>query len=352
MPGYMNEDGSYTISGAASPSVQSRGSGSFGAAVVDNTLGLFRDWVNYRRQSKLMDKQYQMNLEQWERQNEYDSPQAQMARLQAAGLNPDLIYGQMGNGSPAQMMATEQNVSSSNGRPSFLQAAQQRMAFQLQQEQLELNHRSVESQIDLNEALAHQANANAGYKQRLTTAQDVKDALMRSNIDLNYEQANYLAEKANEAAASARNLDSRTMIANIDAMYKDAWWRAEIAKLKAEAHLSSEHAAYFEREVKEMVDSWKFRLSSIESDSNIDKSKMYVEFAQEAMAKLNYTYDAEGRPIMSKRGAAMYTINFITSALGQIFGMSVNRNTFDNVTSRTTKTKTNGHSSVQYVTPN
>lgn len=38
--------------------------------------------------------QNQWNIEQWQRENDYNSPTAQMARYRAAGLNPDLIYGQ------------------------------------------------------------------------------------------------------------------------------------------------------------------------------------------------------------------------------------------------------------------
>lgn len=46
----------------------------------------------------LWNKQNQYSENRWAIQNEYDSPQAQMARLKAAGLNPNLIYGQMGGG--------------------------------------------------------------------------------------------------------------------------------------------------------------------------------------------------------------------------------------------------------------
>ncbi len=53
-------------------------------------------------------RQNAWNLEQWHRNNAYNHPAAQMQRLKAAGLNPDLMYGQnaagaMGNSSsPAQ----------------------------------------------------------------------------------------------------------------------------------------------------------------------------------------------------------------------------------------------------------
>lgn len=36
----------------------------------------------------------QMNVENWKRENEYNTPAAQMARYKEAGLNPNLIYGQ------------------------------------------------------------------------------------------------------------------------------------------------------------------------------------------------------------------------------------------------------------------
>lgn len=36
---------------------------------------------------------YQRNLEQWNRENQYNSPLANMQRLRAAGLNPMLVYG-------------------------------------------------------------------------------------------------------------------------------------------------------------------------------------------------------------------------------------------------------------------
>lgn len=42
---------------------------------------------------KAATKKYQRDLENWHRQNAYNDPSAQMARLKAAGLNPNMIYG-------------------------------------------------------------------------------------------------------------------------------------------------------------------------------------------------------------------------------------------------------------------
>lgn len=45
-------------------------------------------------QSRMYDRQRADALSDWEMQNQYNSPEAQMARFKAAGLNPHLIYGQ------------------------------------------------------------------------------------------------------------------------------------------------------------------------------------------------------------------------------------------------------------------
>lgn len=47
----------------------------------------------YKNQMKAMAQQQQYNKELWDYQNAYNTPQAQMERLKAAGLNPNLIYG-------------------------------------------------------------------------------------------------------------------------------------------------------------------------------------------------------------------------------------------------------------------
>lgn len=53
-------------------------------------------------QREAQDLEYQRNLEQWERENAYNTPAMQMQRLTEAGLNPNLVYG---NGSAATTAA-------------------------------------------------------------------------------------------------------------------------------------------------------------------------------------------------------------------------------------------------------
>ena len=45
------------------------------------------------------------NMQQWQRENEYNAPAQQMARLEAAGLNPNLMYAQGNTGSASKLTA-------------------------------------------------------------------------------------------------------------------------------------------------------------------------------------------------------------------------------------------------------
>lgn len=72
--------------------------------VVSSAAGLVGQGINAWSQGSMnkktrkfsesmYDKQRKDNLSDWERQNAYNSPAAQMQRLKDAGLNPNLVYG-------------------------------------------------------------------------------------------------------------------------------------------------------------------------------------------------------------------------------------------------------------------
>lgn len=48
---------------------------------------------NFAQNMEMSKYQFSKDLEMWNKANEYNSPSAQMARYQSAGLNPNLIYG-------------------------------------------------------------------------------------------------------------------------------------------------------------------------------------------------------------------------------------------------------------------
>ena len=69
--------------------------GAVGTAVAAAISG-YSTWRANRANVGLMHEQNQWNLDQWNRENSYNLPSSQIARLKAAGLNPSLIYGEGG----------------------------------------------------------------------------------------------------------------------------------------------------------------------------------------------------------------------------------------------------------------
>lgn len=65
---------------------------------VSGLFGLAGSGANYAQSVKLQKMQNDFNLDMWNKNNEYNSPQAQMQRFKLAGLNPNLIYSQGSSG--------------------------------------------------------------------------------------------------------------------------------------------------------------------------------------------------------------------------------------------------------------
>jgi len=85
------------------------------AGLITAPIGGFLSAMNTafeNRQSRkwseqMYDRQTQDNLEYWHMQNAYNSPQEQMKRFQAAGLNPNLIYSQGNPGNAIQLSSPD-----------------------------------------------------------------------------------------------------------------------------------------------------------------------------------------------------------------------------------------------------
>lgn len=67
--------------------------------------------INNSHNEQLIREQNQWNLEQWNRENFYNSPAEQMKRLKSAGLNPNLMYG---NGAGSMLSAPSPSMQASH----------------------------------------------------------------------------------------------------------------------------------------------------------------------------------------------------------------------------------------------
>lgn len=74
-----------------------------GQGIVNNVFAKRNMRISVKAQKELADYSYEKELNSWDMANKYNSPQAQMQRLEEAGLNPALVYG---NGAATQSSAT------------------------------------------------------------------------------------------------------------------------------------------------------------------------------------------------------------------------------------------------------
>ena len=60
--------------------------------------------------ARLAQKQNEWNLEQWNRENAYNTPEAQRARYEAAGINPYFALGNIQSGNADSLMSAELSI--------------------------------------------------------------------------------------------------------------------------------------------------------------------------------------------------------------------------------------------------
>lgn len=138
-------------------------------SAISGAFGLIGSALQYKYNSQLQEKQNQFNLDMWNLQNEYNSPQAQMKRFEEAGLNPALMYSQ---GNPGN--ATSAPV---QGVPE---------APELSRDMRELGQAfNIEG---LKTAIANRKKAQAEARQATAAAEDAESSNKAlEELDWNYE---------------------------------------------------------------------------------------------------------------------------------------------------------------------
>ncbi len=145
---------------------------------------------------KLAQQQNQYNLEMWNKQNEYNTPQAQKQRLLDAGLNPALMYG---NGSASTGLAESPSPASDAAlsSPQFIMDGMRAGGTAIQnmmRNAAELEQ--IEAQTDLLRAQADESRGMLPFRQRLmesnaalATANTSHIEIRNKLLDLDYDLA-------------------------------------------------------------------------------------------------------------------------------------------------------------------
>lgn len=122
-----------------------------GASLLSQAFNAFSQNKTNKRQERFAREMYAKqradSLSDWNMQNAYNDPSAQMSRLQNAGLNPHLVYG---NGADAQSQGAPKPVSShsANFRPPQMDFGSV-ISNALNTKQLQSNIAQTDAQTDL-----------------------------------------------------------------------------------------------------------------------------------------------------------------------------------------------------------
>lgn len=156
------------------------GGASLLGTAVNALSGIGSSQRQYDNTRKLMNLQNDLNVSNWNMQNSYNSPSAQISRLKSAGINPDLFYA---NGSQGIVNGTSPSVS--------LGSASMAPPLNSDFGQSTLSGLMLDSQKKVMDAQARKLNADAGQTEQTTPWVSEK---LKSDIALNTENAYYLNE--------------------------------------------------------------------------------------------------------------------------------------------------------------
>lgn len=208
-----------TISNTAAGLQLSGGNGSILGSILNGVVGLGGDYAqsilnlknqkelakyNAEQQSKLNQQAFDQNIKMWNMQNAYNTPAQQMKRLQAANLNPNLVYGSgnvTGNtaGSAPEFQAAKFDTGPYHPVDTRMERAQLALAMSSQFQQIEnqkIQNDLAKQRLSLAERSADRAdqylrlrsqNVNRGLTYKIESDKELKER--QREYDREYQDA-------------------------------------------------------------------------------------------------------------------------------------------------------------------
>lgn len=160
----------------------------FAAKNVATTIGaanvgaqLLTNRAQKRTNLEMYDRQRADALADWNRQNQYNSPEAQMTRFKEAGLNPHLIYGQMTTAQPIKTPeAKAPNYVAPQANPDDFNILGRQYALETQRLQAE----NMEKQGELIKAQILKAQSETDWKNVYTDFFKSTDPYRREGMNV------------------------------------------------------------------------------------------------------------------------------------------------------------------------
>lgn len=192
-----------------------------------NVLGSL---INYGFQRNLNQQSFEQNVAMWEMMNEYNTPTNQMLRFKAAGLNPNLIYGQ-GNPGNATSPPTHSPPQFSLKETQLLPFLQ----FELQQKLAAKSMEKTDAEIDSINAGTAYTKENTNVLSNKTLAGMLANDRQAVENHIWYELNNVILEDVDSVPGS-----TKSFFINYDKSYDMNYKKALLSKIMKEIDLISE----------------------------------------------------------------------------------------------------------------
>lgn len=154
----------------------------YDANLNSQNLAMQKELAQYNadQQMRINKATHEQNLQMWNLQNAYNSPEAQMKRYEEAGLNPNLIYDQQNTASGVPMLESPR-FDTGPYNPVDTRVQREQLALAIQEHKLQIQNQAIENDMK-RQQLSLSARA-ADREDRLADAQ-IKN--LASSLGLRY----------------------------------------------------------------------------------------------------------------------------------------------------------------------
>lgn len=197
--------------------------------LISGAASLASSLIQNQGSKKSQQRANQYNLDQWNRTNAYNHPSQQMARLQEAGLNPNLIYGNSGNtqvGNAAPVTPAKAADYKMDNPLSDLGAF-----AQLRKTGAQTDNVSANTTVQVQDKLLKSMQTGESAARTAKTQWDTKSSQDLFSTSLEAAKANV---KRLEADAVSADLDARFKDKSLTNRLMDIKYRAEFAKRQSD----------------------------------------------------------------------------------------------------------------------
>ncbi len=244
--------------------------------------------INANKQSQQENREYNLNLakmqnrwnrEQWQREADYNSPAAYRARLKAAGMNPDLAYGNVQGAAPASAGMTSGQAS----QPVDNSLLAQKMTA-LNVASATLDNKLKSAQVKNLEEDAKNKSLDNRLKGYEVKNEDALQALIGdplstdASIDASklplpayrryMEIVNSAKDSVNKTAENEERL-LRIANARLDKLFRDATFEGELKKFANSVNISNQEAKYY-------IETLTYRIASAKYDAKIKEGEAFM----------------------------------------------------------------------------